>query len=92
MDGVTLTVPQLELLANALTINTTLERLQYESKSVSKAERTALTERLWASGVLHQLLTIALERTMEWFGEQETMEALKTILLQWDSSSDTCQH
>ena len=92
LDGVILTVPQLELLANALTINTTLERLQYRSKSVSKAELTALTKRLWASGVLHQLLTIALERTMEWFGEQETIRALKTILLQWDSSSDTCQY
>ena len=77
LNGVMLTVPQLELLANALTINTTLEKLEYKSKSVSKAQRTALTERLWASGVLHQLLTIALERTMERFGEQETTKALE---------------
>ena len=83
LHGVTLTVPQLELLANALTINTTLEKLQY-SESVSKVERTALTERLWASGVLHQLLTIALERTIEWFGEQETIKALETILQEWN--------
>ena len=67
LHGVILTVPQLELLANALTINTTLEKLEYESESVSKAKRTALTERLWASGVLHQLLTIALENNgMVW--------------------------
>ena len=79
-----LTVPQLELLANVLTINTTLETLEY-SESVSKVERTALTERLWASGVLHQLLTIALERTVEWFGEQETIKALETILLEWNT-------
>ena len=76
LHRVTLTVPQLELLANALTINTTLEKLEY-SESLSKAERTALTERLWASGVLHQLLTIALERKMEWFGEQDTTKALE---------------
>ena len=91
LHGVTLTVPQLELLANALTINTTIETLEY-SESVSNAKLTALTERLWASGVLHQLLTIALERTMEWFGEKETIKALETILLEWNSSSDTCQH
>ena len=77
LRGVMLTVPQLELLANALTINTTLEKLEYESESLSKAERRALTERLWASGVLYQLLTIAFERTMERFGEQETTKALE---------------
>ena len=82
LRGVFLTVPQLELLANALTINTTLEKLQY-SHSVSKAAFTAHTERLWTSGVLHQLLTIALERTMEWFGEQETIKAVEAILLEW---------
>ena len=86
LHGVILTVPQLELLANALTINTTLEKLEYESESVSKVELPALTERLWVSGVLHQLLTIALERTIKWFGEQETIRALETILLEWNSS------
>ena len=79
--GVILTVPQLELLANALTINTALKKLEHSSK----AELPALAEKLWASGVLHQLLTIALERTMEWFGEQETIKALEAILLEWDS-------
>ena len=77
LHGLNLTVPQLELLANALTINTTLEELEYESHTVSKAELTALSERLWASGVLHQLLTIALERTIEQFGQQETAKAFE---------------
>ena len=76
VHGINLAVPQLELLANVLTINTTLEKLKY-SLSVSKAEFTALSERLWASGVLHQLFIIALERTIEQFGEEETTKALK---------------
>ena len=80
--GVILTIPQLELLANALTINTTLEKLRYSSK----AELTALTKRLWNSRVLHRLLTIALERTIKLFGEQETIKALQIILLEWSSS------
>ena len=75
--GVHLAVPQLELLANVLTINTTLQKLKYVPKSASKAKLTALSERLWASGVLHQLLTIALERTIERFGQQETAKAFE---------------
>ena len=74
--GAYLAVPQLELLANVLTINTTLEKMKY-SNSLSKTELTALAKRLLASGVLHQLLTIALERTIERFGQQETARALK---------------
>ena len=76
-----LTVPQLELLAHVLTINTTLEKLKY-SLYAPKAELTALAKRLLASGVLHQLLTIALERTTEWFGEQEAIKALATLLVE----------
>ena len=71
-----LTVPQLQLLANVLTINTTLEKLEY-TQFLSKAECTVLAKRLGASGVLHQLLTIALERTIERFGQQETAKALE---------------
>ena len=87
LRGICLTVPQLEQLATVLTINTTLEELEYESESLSKAERTALTQSLLASGVLHQLLIIALERTTEWFGEQEAMKSFATLLhvLDWDS-------
>ena len=82
VHGINLSVPQLELLANVLTINTTLEKLEYllyvsRSESVLKAELTALAKRLLASGVLHQLFTIALERTIERFGQQETTKALK---------------
>ena len=85
LRGIYLTVPQLELLASVLTVNTTLEKLKYESHTVSKADLTALSERLLASGVLHQLLTISLERTTKWFGEQEAIKAIQTLLLERDS-------
>ena len=80
----TLTVQELELLANTLTINTTLEEVHYEPGFSSTTELSALAKRLWASGVLCQLLTIAFERTVELFGEEETIKALKTILLEWN--------
>ena len=80
----TLTVQELELLANTLTINTTLENLRYFQPTT---ELSALAKRLWASGVLHQLLSIAIERTVEWFGEEETMKAFEAILLAWNSST-----
>ena len=80
-----LTVQELELLANTLTINTTLEELEYVEDFLSQTELSALAKRLWASGVLYQLLTIAFERTVEWFGEEETIKALETILLEWNS-------
>ena len=66
----------LELLATALTINTTLETLSYSEDKISKKALPALAERLWASGVLRQLLSITIERTVELFGKQETMTAL----------------
>ena len=82
----TLTVKQLELLANTLIINTTLEKLEY-LQPPSTTELSALAKRLWASGVLYQLLSIAFERTVEWFGEEETIKALEIILLEWNSST-----
>ena len=84
-----LTVQQLELLANTLTINTTLEELEYVEDFLSETELSALAKRLWVSGVLYQLLTIAIERTAKQFGEEETIRALKTILLKWKWSTYT---
>ena len=84
----TLTIQGLELLANALTVNTTLEKLEYKVTVVefpSETELSALAKKLWASGVLCQLLAIAIEKTVEWFGEEETIKALQAILLEWGS-------
>ena len=68
---------ELELLATALTINTTLETLVYSEDKVSKKELPAVAGRLHASGVLRQLLVISIERMVELFGERETMKALR---------------
>ncbi len=73
-----------EALAVALTVNTTLERL-----AIGKERRRRpnvprdLTEILVSNGVLQQLLTIAIERTVSEFGGEETGRALMTIMEEW---------
>ena len=81
-----LTMPGLQLLATALTINTTLERLEYSKDIMSEKDISLLAERLWTSGVLHQLLTISIKRTVELFGEQGTIDALQHIMLEWKAT------
>ncbi len=74
-----------EPLAVALTVNTTLERLEIVKprqiwlKNVPRY----LTEKLMSNGVLQQLLTIAIERTVSDFGGEETGRAVMTILEEW---------
>ncbi len=73
-----------EPLAVALTVNTTLERVViregwWERQNVPRD----LTEKLVSNGVLQQLLTIAIERTVSEFGGAETGRALMTIMEEW---------
>ncbi len=66
-----------ERLAVALTVNTTLETLEIAYEAEYE------TEKLMSNGVLQQLLTIAIERTVSEFGGKETGRALMTILEEW---------
>ncbi len=72
----------LEPLAVALTVNTTLERLEIWEGRQNNVPRH-LNEKLVSNGVLQQLLTIAIERTVSKFGGEETGRALMTILEEW---------
>ncbi len=69
-----------EPLAVALTVNTTLERLEIGERWGRQNVPRDLTEKLVSNGVLQQLLTIAIERTVSEFGGEETGRALMTIL------------
>ncbi len=71
-------------LAVALTVNTTLERLEIgEERWGRQNVPRNLTEKLMSNGVLQQLLTTAIERTVSKFGGEETGRALMTILEEW---------
>ena len=50
---------------------------------VTNTEVAALAERLQASGVLQQLLAIAIKKTVKQFGEERTASALAQILEDW---------
>ncbi len=87
-----------EPLAVALTVNTTLERLEIVKPDPMMADIRGhtcipgdLTKKLMSNGVLQQLLTIAIERTVSEFGGEETGRALMTIMEEWrhlDYNSD----
>ncbi len=73
-----------EPLAVALTVNTTLERLEIREERWGRQNVPRdLTEKLMSNGVLQQLLTMAIERTVSEFGGEATGRALMTILEEW---------
>ncbi len=75
-----------EPLAVALSVNTTLERLEIVQARRRRWVPRDVTEKLMSNGVLQQLLTIAIERTVSAFGGEETGRALMTILEEWRTS------
>ncbi len=82
-----------EPLAVALTVNTTLERLELDEPDETDAVDlisvpSYLTDELMSNGVLQQLLTIVTNRTVSEFGGEETGRALMTILDEWESYWD----
>ena len=85
-----ITVKGLEELANALTVNRSLENLNYGDPPEDKLP--ALCESLKASGVLQDLLRIAIEKTVMVFGEEDTYTALIDILYEWKARNilSTC--
>ena len=61
-------------------VNTSLESLELYP---SGYQLDALAETLTDNGVLQQLLTIAIERTVREFGEEKTSLALYAIVEEW---------
>ncbi len=80
-----------EALAVAFTVNTTLERLEIVEREWWERQNVPrdLTEKLMSNGVLQQLLTIAIERTVSEFGGEETGRALMTIMEEWRDFPNT---
>ncbi len=78
-----------EPLSVALTVNTTLERLEItEPDTLTTILHTHIPEKLPSNEVLQQLLTIAIERTVNEFGGEETGRALMTILEEWRNQEE----
>ena len=62
---------------------TPLESLEFYYSVIGHNPLDALVETLMDNGVLQQLLTIAIERTVREFGEEKTSHALYTIIEEW---------
>ncbi len=72
----------LEALATALTVNTTVKLVDTFGLMHCRP-LPGLAKKLMANGVLKQLLTIAIERTVSEFGEEWTSIALIALMEEW---------
>ena len=72
----------LEALAMTFLVNTSLESLGLTCV-IGHYQLDTLVETLMDNGVLRQLLTIAIERTVQEFGKERTSHALYAIIEEW---------
>ncbi len=82
----------LEALATALTVNTTVEIADSIGLKYWRCQPPpGLAKKLMANGVLKQLLTIAIDRTVSEFGEEWTSVALFALMEEWKDNRN-CNH
>ena len=63
-------------------VNTSMESLELQSV-IGRNQVDTLAETLMDNGVLQQLLAIAIERTVQEFGDERASPALYAIIEEW---------